>query len=116
MNGKTSYAPHCSTHRRLPPCRGCPPEGRQASLEAETPQHVTSVANRIGKLVRASVPKAVFDFESADYDGELVEWMEGCTVAELAADLANGVEPVEMLNGWLEDLYDWADRNRVWLG
>jgi len=38
------------------------------------------------------------------------------TVAALAIDAENGMEPVTMFNGWLEVIYDWADANRVWLG
>ncbi|OEZ53010.1 hypothetical protein JAB5_27440 [Janthinobacterium sp. HH103] len=57
-----------------------------------------------------SDPDCNYDFVDA------VEMMEECTVATLASDLENGVEAVEMLNAWLETVYDWADANRVWLG
>lgn len=84
-----------------------------------SPEHVTSVANRIGKLLRAKVPASMLDQSSDDCDFDFldtVELMEECTAASLASDLENGCEAVEMLNGWLETLYDWADTNRVWLG
>ena len=85
----------------------------------ESSEHFSEVAQRIAALLRASIPKSFLDVAHVDYDCELEETvvaMECCTVGELAIDASNGVEPVEMLNGWLEAIYDWADANRVWLG
>lgn len=87
--------------------------------ENETPEHVSDVANRIAKLVRARVPSSMLDERSDDCNYDLleaIEQMEECTVVALAEDSKNGVEAVEMLNGWLEVIYDWADYNRVWMG
>ncbi len=85
----------------------------------ESPEHVTDVAHRIAKLLRAKVPVATLDERDDDCDFNLleaVEDMENCSVAALAEDLKAGIEAVEMLNGWLETVYDWADANRVWMG
>lgn len=85
----------------------------------ESPEHVSEVAQRIAALLRASIPKSFLDVAHDDYDCDLeetIEAMECCTVGELTIDASNGAEPVEMFNGWLEAIYDWADKNRVWLG
>lgn len=85
----------------------------------ESPEHIAAISVRIAALFRSRLPASVFDFDSDDYDGELVEAieaMEDCTVEGLAIDKENGYEAVDMFNGWLESLYDWADVNRVWLG
>ena len=86
---------------------------------SEDPTVIALKANRIAKLLRSHIPARMFDCSDPDcnYDFvDAVEMMEECTVATLASDLENGVEAVEMLNGWLETVYDWADANRVWLG
>lgn len=85
----------------------------------ESPEHVTSVAIRIAKLLRENLPESLFDCRNDNFDFDLVdaiEMMEECTVSSLSTDMENGCGPVEMLNGWLETIYDWADANRVWLG
>lgn len=86
---------------------------------SEDPAVIASKANRIARLLRVHLPATVFDCNSAECDFDFVdavEMMEECTVASLATDLENGIEAVEMLNGWLETVYDWADAERVWLG
>lgn len=85
----------------------------------QSPEHVAAVSVRIATLLRAQIPATVLDFRNDDYDADLtetIEAMEECTVAALAIDAENGMEPVTMFNGWLEVIYDWADANRVWLG
>lgn len=85
----------------------------------EAPEHIAKVANRVAKLLRWRLPAAMLDGQSDECDFDFldaVESMEECTVKSLAEDKANGVEAVEMLNGWLDQIYDWADANRVWLG
>ncbi|OHV93812.1 hypothetical protein AKG95_29215 (plasmid) [Janthinobacterium lividum] len=86
---------------------------------SEDPAVIADKANRIAKLLRAQAPARLFDCTDPDCDYDFVdavEMMEECTVASLAVDLENGVEAVDMMNGWLEAVYDWADANRVWLG
>lgn len=85
-----------------------------------SPEHVSAISVRIAKLIRAHVPAAYFDINNDDYCSDLdyaIEAMESCTVEELAQDKKTmGVDSVDMFNGWMEILYDWADHNRVWLG
>lgn len=69
--------------------------------------------------MRRHLHATVFDCANPECDVDFVdavEMMEECTAESLAGDLDNGVEAVEMLNGWLETVYDWADAERVWLG
>ena len=85
----------------------------------ESPEHISAISVRIAALLRRKIPASYFDLchENYNFDFiEAVENMEQCTVAVLAQDKANGAEPVDMFNGWLESVYDWADENRVWLG
>lgn len=86
---------------------------------SEDPVVIASKANRIAGLLRLRLPAPLFDCANPECDHDfvdVVEMMEECSVASLATDLENGVEAVEMLNGWLETVYDWADAERVWLG
>lgn len=86
---------------------------------SEDPAVIASKANRIAGLLRRHLPAGVFDCTNPECNFDFidaVEMMEECTLASLAGDLENGVEAVEMLNGWLETVYDWADADRVWLG
>lgn len=86
---------------------------------SEDPAVIASKANRIAGLLRLHLPATLFDCANADCDLDFVdavEMMEECSVASLATDLENGVEAVEMLNDWLETVYDWADAERIWLG
>ncbi len=85
----------------------------------EDPGILAAKANQIAKLLRAQVPARMLDCTDPDSDYDLidvVELMEECTGATLADELEDGVSPVEIINDWLELLYDWADANRVWLG
>ncbi len=85
----------------------------------ESPEHISAISQRISRLLRTRAPKSYFDIGHNDFDFDFVdavEAMESCTVEVLAQDKANGSEPVDMLNDWLETIYDWADVNRIWLG
>lgn len=86
----------------------------------ESPEHIADISVRIAKLIRASVSATYFDVTHNDYCIELdevIDSMENCTIETLAEDkeLSN-MEAVDMINDWLQVLYDWADRNRIWLG
>lgn len=91
----------------------------QEDQDNESPEHVAELSQKIGKLVRASVPAEYLDIAHNEYNRDLeevVESFEQCTVEVLAIDKKNGYEAVDMFNDWMEQLYDWADYNRVWLG
>ncbi len=88
--------------------------GANASAE-----YVSELARRIASMIRREAPASYFDLTSDDYEfdfNDVIEAMESCTVECLQGDLENGYEPQAMLNGWLDELYTWADRNRIWTG
>ena len=85
----------------------------------ESVEHHVDVAKRIAKLMRLRLPAAYFDVtsERCDFDFlDAIENMEESSVKSFASDLENGCDSETMLNGWLECLYDWADKERIWLG
>jgi hypothetical protein len=84
-----------------------------------SPEHIADLSVRIAKILRARLPARYFDISHPDFDFDFVdavEFLEGCTVEGLAIDKEQGCTAAEMFNGWLDTVYDWADRNRVWLG
>lgn len=80
-------------------------------------EHSAQVANRIGALIRSRVPADWLDWDSTDLDEDLAHIVEG--MEALKPDSYEGEEdftPLEDLNSMLDQLYDWADGKRVWLG
>lgn len=75
------------------------------------------MANRIGTLIRSQVPAAWLDWNSGDLDEDLTQIVEG--MEALKPDSYEGeadFTPLDDLNSMLDQLYDWADGKRVWLG
>jgi len=84
-----------------------------------SPEYIADLAQRLGALLRSQMPRKFFDVTDEAYSfdfEEVVEMLEGCTVESLAEDLRNGCDAQMMFNGWLEQVYDFADRNRIWMG
>lgn len=80
-------------------------------------EHAAQVANRIGALVRSRVPAAWLEIGSDEVDFDLIEIVEG--MEALKPNSYDGEEdftPLDDLNSMLDQLYDWADGKRVWLG
>jgi len=80
-------------------------------------EHAAHVANRIGSLIRSRVPTDWLDWNSIDLDEDLTQIVEGMEALkpnsyEGEADFT----PLDDLNNMLDQLYDWADGKRVWLG
>jgi hypothetical protein len=74
-------------------------------------------AVEIAALLRAKLPVAFFDITSADYEpalDEAVEDLETLTATSFSDDPNHST--LKALNGRLEEIYDWADGNSVWLG
>lgn len=79
----------------------------------ESDEHVRVISSEMAARVRESTPKAWLDIDSDHYDRDLDEIVENL---EVLKDLEDTSEPlVEEFNGRLEELYDWADRRRVWI-
>jgi len=77
---------------------------------------LVETARGIAALLRSSLPPGWMDMRSSDFDRdleELLEHFEQCTSADLEVKYE---EPADVFDERLEELYDWADSNRVWLG
>lgn len=80
-------------------------------------EHVAQVANRIGALIRSRVPAGWLDWDSDDLDEDLTQIVEGMDALKPDSyDDEDAFTPLDDLNSMLDQLYDWADGKRVWLG
>lgn len=70
-----------------------------------SPENAAKVASQIATLLKAECPLEV---QEDDELSEIVEWMECIS--------ADDDDACDILNGHLDDLYNWADTNRVWMG
>lgn len=88
------------------------------SAEDDTSEETAArVANAIGALLRSHLSAASLDWACPLCDDDIAEVVEG--LEQLRPD-SYADDPTysarEDLNNMLDALYDWADRNRVWLG
>lgn len=89
---------------------------------SEDPVILLDKAKRIQKLIemeaRRVTPRLLDEAdELCDIDfSEMLSDMSTYNLEDFELDSKNGVEPVDVFNGWLNEIYDWADINRVWLG
>jgi len=73
----------------------------------------------IAKALRKGVPAAWLSEDNGSYSfefEELLEEFEQATVASFTASPDWDCTPVEAVNALIDQLYDWADEHRVWLG
>lgn len=78
-------------------------------------QYLAQAAVRIAKCLKASLPAKFFDISNKDAEldfVDLVDLMLDVTPEYLTAEES----PVDAFNGWLQEIYDWCDRNRAWTG
>lgn len=77
--------------------------------------HAASVANEIGLILRLSLPVELLDWSNDDTEAlEIVDCLESLRPDSYADDPTYSA--LQDLNDTLARLYDWADRERVWLG
>jgi hypothetical protein len=79
----------------------------------ESDEHARAVGQEIAALLRASVPTAWLVGADDEFDWTLDE------ILDCLENVSSGGEDdpaVDALNSYLDDLYDWADVRRVWLG
>lgn len=81
----------------------------------EAPEHLAQVAVRVAGCLRASLPAKFFDFSHADADLDFIDLVEFMTDVDTNF-LSECKTPVDLFNGWMEEIYDWCDANRVWTG
>lgn len=78
------------------------------------------LAKKIGQLLREKLPGKFLDPTHEGYEpgiDDLVQMFEETTPASLKEDMdRDGDSAADCLDVLLEELYDWADRSRVWLG
>lgn len=84
--------------------------------EDTTEEAAAGVANVIAKALRQQLPAKWLDTgPDMDFDLlEVVEGMESVSPDSYADD--DDFTVLEDLNNMLGSLYDWADRQRVWIG
>jgi len=88
-------------------------QAREANL---LPAELVDTAREIAKLLRSGLPEAWMDVKSTEWDRdleEMLEYFENCTAEDFQSQHE---ESVDLLDQRLDELYDWSDRHRVWLG
>jgi len=84
-----------------------------------TAEEAAQLARDIGKLLSLRVPASWRQGEHPNYSmdfEDLLERFEQATTGDFTSTPEYPETPEEVLNGWLDELYDWGDRCRVWLG
>lgn len=91
----------------------------EASEDLSVPA-VVMVGHQIAQLLRERIPAAHLDPVGTFYDpdiDDLIQKFEEVTADSLQNDMAHtGDSAADCLDEWIEELYDWADQHRVWLG
>lgn len=91
-----------------------------SDLEDDDLAGIAAVTTRVAAKLKAAVPQSHVNPDHADFDEDLastIEQMESCSAQSLADDMkALALDIDGRLEEWLEVIYTWADRNRVWLG
>lgn len=83
-----------------------------------TPATGASLANKIAQELR-TLPASFFDVTNLEADPDfidLVDSLAAMSEAEFKEDMEHfDLEPAEIIDEWLEQIYDWCDTNRVWV-
>lgn len=81
--------------------------------ESNTVEEIVDKSHRIAKVIRAKLPEEKLDFDHEDYDEEIENLVEDLERMDATMDkeLAE-----EKFNELLEEIYDWSDKNRCWIG
>lgn len=75
-------------------------------------ENSVAVAHEIAKRFRAEMPNSTFDVRENEYDDEITSLIEDLESFNLQMDQ----EICEVLNERIDEIYDWADVKRVWIG
>lgn len=82
-------------------------------------EQAVDMSHRLFVLLKTCVPAAWREHEHDNYSmdfEDLMERLEQATAADFTPTKDWSDTPCEVVNAWLEELYDWGDRYRVWLG
>ncbi|MFY0990900.1 hypothetical protein [Halomonas sp. C05BenzN] len=86
------------------------------SPDATSDERAAWVANRIAERLRRQLPAAWLE-TGEEMDFELLEVVDGmAALTPSSYDDDEDFSVLEDLNNMLGQLYDWADRRRVWIG
>lgn len=84
-----------------------------------TAEQAVEMSHKIGLLLNVGVPAAWRTADSDNYSmdfEDLFERFEQVGLSDFTATKEWPDSPCEVINAWLDELYDWGDRHRVWLG
>lgn len=84
-----------------------------------TAAQAIELSHKIGALLDAKVPAAWREANHANYSldfEDLVERFAQASVSDFTPTKEHPDEPVDVVNQWLDELYDWGDAFRVWIG
>ena len=83
-------------------------------------QNAADIAHQIGRLLREKLPPEFLSVGNESYNGdidELIGRFEEVSAENLKLLMQNeNNDAADCLDVLLEELFDWADRYRVWLG
>lgn len=81
------------------------------------PEHAVELCHRLHTLLTARIPAPWLAFNHPNYSLDLEDVLDELKEANVpsfeSADLGT---PTERIDALLDQLYDWGDRMRVWLG
>lgn len=83
--------------------------------------HLIKVAKSIVKRIKQSVPKKWLDITHENYRGHLEDILDGLDSIDDGSFDDDGIDEngesiLDYFNGWLSELYDFADAESIWLG
>ncbi|WP_425953054.1 hypothetical protein [Ralstonia pseudosolanacearum] len=84
-----------------------------------TAEQAVDFSQQLFSLLKMVVPATWRKHEHANYHmdfEDLMERLEQATAADFAPTADFDDSPCDVINSWLDELYDWGDRYRVWLG
>lgn len=78
------------------------------------PKEIAEKGKEVVKRIKMSVPKDWYELGD-DMDWELEDIINGLDSISEEDDPEEGIFALEEFNGFLDQLYDWADGSRVWI-
>lgn len=84
-----------------------------------TAEQALQLCGEVAQMLKVRVPKAWLhgDHPKFHYNyEELFENLDQASLSDFVPSKEDDRSPCDVVNGYLDELYDWADRCRVWLG
>lgn len=83
---------------------------RHLLTEEDSPENAAKVGAAIASILRAKLPSRWFDPHSDEFDDDIDE-----IAYEMSRIDAADPKALDSVNLLIDELYDWADANRVWI-